>query len=231
MSKISGDWVLVLVVLAGVAVLQFYQGRRLNIALIKHYVHSFESVLKIRDQLYTWIGGYSGFKVVYSVNEKSIKKVERTLTCLPRQSLFWLPFSYPVKKGDRLYIVLRPTFKVRADAHIVRNFYYLFGPGITEKRDLTRGKAEFDGAKGFYTLYEQEGDVKRLRRLVEASMDPKRLRHIAVVKETNVLFCLMKPDPMKTPDELKLLVENFPKFFSNGGVLLPETEAADGIRV
>jgi hypothetical protein len=217
MQGISGDWVLVLVVLAGVAVLQFYQGRRLNIALIKHYVHSFESVLTIRDQLYTWIGGYSGFKVVYDVDEKSIKKVEMTLTLLSRQSLFWLPFSYPVKKGDRLYIVLRPSFKVRADAHIVRNFYYLFGPGITEIKDLTRGKAEFAGAKGFYTLYEQEGDIAKLKKLVEASMDPKRLRHIAVVKKTNVLFCLIKPDPLKTPDELKRLVENFPKYFSSGG--------------
>ena len=218
MQDISGNWILVLVVLAGVAVLQFYQGRRLNIALIKHYVHGFESNLTIRDQLYTWIGGYSGFKADYEVNEKSIKKVEMTLTLLARQSLFWLPFSYPVKRGDRLYIVLRPSFKVHADAHIIRNFYYLFGPAIREAKDLTKGKAEFPDAKGFYTLYEEEGDVAKLRKLVEASMDPKRLRHIAVVKETNVLFCLIKPDPFKTPDELKRLVENFPKYFSSGGM-------------
>ncbi len=114
----------------------------------------------MRDWLYTWIGGYPGFKAVYDVDEKSIKKVEMTLTLLSRHSLFWLPFSYPVKKGDRLYIVLKPTFKMRADAHIVRNFYYLFGPGITEVKDLTKGKAEFVDAKGFYTLYE-------LRRIVE----------------------------------------------------------------
>jgi hypothetical protein len=214
---INGNLILILVVLAGVAVLQFYQGRRLNIALIKHYVHAFESSLAIHDQLYTWIGGYSGFKVVYDVDEKSIKKVEMTLTLLARQSLFWLPFSYPVKKGDRLYIVLRPSFKVRADAHIVRNFYYLFGPAIREIKDLTKGKVEFSDAKGFYTLYEKEGDITKLMKLVEASMDPKRLRHIAVVKETNVLFCLIKPDPIKTPDELKRFVENFPKYFSNGG--------------
>jgi len=219
MSGISGNWVMVLVVLAGVATLQFYQGRRLNIALIKHYVHGFESVLTIRDQLYTWIGGYSGFKVSYDVDEKSIKKVEMTLTMLSRQSIFWLPLSYPVKRGDRLYIVLRPTFKIHADAHIIRNFYYLFGPGITERKELTKAKTEFEGAKGFYTLYKQEGDIDRLKRLVEASMDPKRLRHIAVVKETNVLFCLIKPDPMKTPEELRRLVENFPKYFSNGGAL------------
>lgn len=219
MSGINGNWIMVLVVFAGVATLQFYQGRRLNIALIKHYVSGFEGVLAIRDQLYTWIGGYSGFKVTYDVDEKSIKKVELTLTCLSRQSIFWLPISYPVKRGDRLYIVLRPTFKVRADAHIIRNFYYLFGPDIAERRQLTKAKTEFDSAKGFYSLSEQEGDMDRLKRLVEASMDPKRLRHIAVVKETNVLFCLMKPDPMKTPQELKRLVENFPKYFSNGGAL------------
>ena len=34
----------------------------------------------MRDWLYTWIGGYPGFKAVYDVDEKSIKKVEMTLT-------------------------------------------------------------------------------------------------------------------------------------------------------
>ncbi len=212
--KTSGNLILILVVLAGVAVLQFYQGRRLNVALMKHYVHGFESKLKIRDQLYTWIGGYAGFKADYDINDNYIKKVEMTLTMLPRQSLFWLPFSYPVKRGDRLYIVLRPRFEVNADAHIVKNFYYLFGPAISEAKDLTKGKVDFSSANGFYSLYEDEGDVKKLRKLVEASMDPKRLRHAAVIKETNVLFLLIKPDPFKTADEVKNLVANFSKYFS-----------------
>jgi hypothetical protein len=213
--NLNSNVILILLVIAGIAVLQFYQGRRLNIALIKHYVHAFESNLKIRDQLYTWIGGYAGFKADYDINDDDIKKVEMTLTMLARHSLFWLPFSYPVKRGDRLYIVLRPkTFHVQHDAHIIKRFYYLFGPAITEAKDLTKGNFEFSEVKGFYTLYENEEDVQKLRRLIEASMDPKRLRHASVVKETNVLFLLIKPDPYKTGEELKKLVANFPKYFA-----------------
>jgi len=213
MNGVSGNLILIIVILAGVSVLQFYQGRRLNVTLMKHYVHGFESKLKIRDQLYTWIGGYAGFKADYDINDNFVKKVEMTLTMLPRQSLFWLPFSFPVKRGDRLYIVLRPKFQVHADAHIIKNFYYLFGPAVTDAKDLTKGKVDFSDANGFYSLYEDEGDVKKLCKLVEASMDPKRLRHAAVIKETNMLFLLIKPDPYKTPDEIKKLVEKFPKIF------------------
>ena len=53
MNGASGNLILIIVVLAGISVLQFYQGRRLNVALMKHYVHGFEGKLKIRDQLYT----------------------------------------------------------------------------------------------------------------------------------------------------------------------------------
>jgi len=214
MNGLSGNLIFIIVVLAGISVLQFYQGRRLNVTLMKHYVQGFEGKLKIRDQLYTWIGGYVGFKADYDINDNFIKKVEMTLTLLPRQSLFWLPFSYSVKRGDRLYIVLRPKFQIHSDAHIVKKFYYLFGASISETKDLTKGEVGFSDAKGFYTLYEEENDIQKLRKFVEASMDPKRLRHIAVVKETNVLFCLIKPDPYKTADEIKNLVENFPKYFS-----------------
>jgi hypothetical protein len=50
-----------------------------------------------------------------------------------------------------------------------------------------------------------------LTELIHKCFDPDRLFHIGFVKRTNVLFCLMKPDPFKTPDEIRKLVEYFPK--------------------
>lgn len=211
--KVSGSVLSIIVILAGVAVLQFFQGRKINVGLMRLFIQGFEKKLKIKDQLYTLIGEYSGFRVNYDLSDKYINNVEMSLTLLPRQSLFYLPFSFMFKRGDRLFIVLRPKFKVRNDAHIIQNFYYLFGPDIQEKGDLEKGKVSFEKKEGFYSLTNDKYTLDKLKKLAESSLDVRRLRHICVVKRTNVLFCLIRPDPSKTPDEVKKLVENFPKIF------------------
>ena len=211
---------MIIVILAGIASLQFMKGRKLNVALMKVLSNGFEKKLKIKDQLYTWIGGYIGFKANYDLSDKYIKKVEMTLTLLPRQSLFYLPISILVKRGDRLFIVLRPRFTIKNDAHIIRNFYYLFGPEIKEIHELKKGIIELENTKGFYSLFEEKETLEKLRKLTqEVFSDTKRVRHIALVKSTNVLFCLVKPDPYKTPDEIRKLVEKFPKIFCGKGEL------------
>lgn len=212
--KISGNLLFIIIALAGISVLQFQKGRRLNLMLMKAFVEGFEKRLKLRDKTYTWIGGSAGFKADYELSDNYVKKVELTLTLIPRQSLFYLPISFLVKRGDRLYIVLRPKFQVHSDAHIIRNFYYLFGPEIREAPELKKGIIKLENTKGFYTLFEEEETLEKLRKLTqEVFSDVKRVRHIALVKSTNVLFCLIKPDPYKTPDEIKKLVEKFPKIF------------------
>ncbi|MGC8765464.1 MAG: hypothetical protein ACP5QT_06230 [Brevinematia bacterium] len=203
--NISGDLILLIIVISGVAMLQFYRGRKINLAIMKSLANGFEKSLDIKDKLYTWIGGYSGFKADYEMKDKTIRKIELTLTLLPRQSFFWLPFSFLLRRGDRLYIVIKPEIKMIRDVHIIKRFFYPFGAGIKERKALKKDSYE----RKFYSLYEEEEDVKNLMKIVESSIDVKRLRHIAIVKETNVLYCLIKPDPLKTPAELKKLVENF----------------------
>jgi len=39
-------------------------------------------------------------------------------------------------------------------------------------------------------------------------MDFKKIKHIGYTRETNVLFLLLKPDPNKTPTDLKKIVNN-----------------------
>lgn len=214
--KISGDLLFIIIALAGVSVLQFQKGRRLNLSLMKVFVDGFEKKLKIRDQNYTWIGGYAGFKADYDLSDNYIKKVELTLTLLPRQSLFYLPISFAVKRGDRLFVVLRPRFKLSSDAHIIKSFYYFLGPEIREARELKKSGIELENNKGFYSLYEDEATLEKLRKFTQdVFSDVTRVRHIALVKETNVLFCLIRPDPNKTPDEIRKLVEKLPQYFSD----------------
>jgi len=213
--QVSSNLLVLLFGLGGIASLQFYKGRRINTDIMIHYIRKFEENLKLRDKNYTYLGGYVGFKAKYDLADKNIKEMNLVLTLIPRQSLFWLPISYPVKRGDRLYIMLYPKFRIRRDAHIVQNFYYLFGPNISERNELTKENATLSNYKNFYTLYKNKEDYERLKKLVEETFDPKRVRHIALNRENNSLFVLLKPDLNKTPTELKKLIENFPKIFED----------------
>lgn len=214
--QISSSLLIVLFFLGGIASLQFYKGRKLNTGIMIHYIRKFEENLNLRDKNYTYLGGYVGFKAKYDLQDRNIKQMDLVLTLIPRQSLFWLPFSYPIKRGDRLYIMLYPKFSIRRDAHIVQNFYYLFGPNITEREHLRKEPAKVSKFNNFYTLYENKEDYEKLRKLVEETFDdPRRVRHIAINRENNSLFILMKPDINSTPKELKKLVENFPKIFED----------------
>lgn len=207
MNVISGEVLFTVIVISGVAMLQFYKGRKINLAIIQTLARGFEANLKPVDKLYTWIGGYSGFKASYEVEDKSIKNVELTLTLLPRQSFFWLLFSFLFLKGDRLYIVLKPKSKIERDVHIIRKFFYNFGLRIKERKYLKKESNH----KRFYFLYEDKKDIEHLLNILENSIELNRIRHIALVKETNIFFCLIKPDINKTPEELKRLIENFSK--------------------
>lgn len=205
MNGISGEVLFIIILISGVAMLQFYKGRKINLAIMQTLARGFEANLKPVDKLYTWIGGYSGFKANYEVKGKNIKNIELTLTLLPRQSFFWLPFSFLFLKGDRLYIVLKPEFKINRDIHIIRKFFYNFGVRIKEKKYLQKESNH----KRFYFLYEDKKDIENLLNILENSIELNRIRHIALVKETNVIFCFIKPDINKTPEELKRLIENF----------------------
>lgn len=225
----SGNVIFIIIILAGISVLQFQKGRRINLTLMKLYVEGFEKKLKIKDQNYTWIGGYAGFKADYDLSDNYIKRVELTLTLLPRQSLFYLPISFLVKRGDRLFIVIRPRFRIKSDAHIIKSFYYLFGPEISEINELNRGNIELDNNKGFYSLYEDEATLEKLRKFTQdVFSDIERVRHIALVKETNILFCLIRPDPNKTTEELRKLVEKLPQYFSDKS--FSEKEGSQALR-
>ena len=213
--NVPTNLLLIIVVLGGIAALQFYKGRKINTDIMIHYIRKFEEQLNLRDKNYIYLGGYVGFKADYELKDKNVSRINLVLTLLARQSLFWLPFSYPVKRGDRLYIVIHPKFRIRGDAHVVQNYYYLFGPKITERNTMTKEKTQISKYSNFYTLYKNKEDSDRLRKLVEETFDPRRVRHIALNTETNTLFCLIKPDLKQTPKELKKLLENFPKIFED----------------
>lgn len=199
--------ILLMLILGGITSLQFFKGRKLNTLMMVKYIRDFEENLKPKDKLYTYIGGYIGFKANYDLNVNHVKKVELTLTLLPRHSLLYLPISYLTRKHDRLYIVLRLSEKLGYDAHIIKKHFYFPGPMIDDMETFRKEEMILDG-KFFYVLYKNKSDLDRLIELTKNSVGFDNLRHICYTRETNVLFLLLKPDLDKTAKDLKKLVKN-----------------------
>lgn len=212
----SADLLLAILVVAGVASLQFYKGRRLNLSLMVHYIRQFEDKLRPKDKLYTHLGGYIGFRADYALEDEFLPKMELTLMLMPRQSLFWWPISYFFKRGDRLYVVLRPRTRVaRGEAHIIQKSYFVFGPGVDRKgKGFQEEEIKLKDQTQHYSLYQDRRDLERLKKLCAMSIDePGRLRHASVNPSENVIYLLLRPDVNKTGSEMARLVENFHRLF------------------
>ncbi|HOK18025.1 MAG TPA: hypothetical protein P5272_03835 [Caldisericia bacterium] len=203
----QGEIILIILIIGGVVSLQFFQGRKLNVALMRYYIRGFENNLKPKDQLYTWIGGYVGFKVQYEIDDDFIKQIEMSLTLLPRQSLLYLPISLITRRHDRLYVIIRLKQKLGYDAHIIKTNFYFPGPPLEDIKTYKKEIVNHDNNK-FYIFYKNKDDIGALEKLVKRSMDFKNIKHIGYTRETNVIFLLLKPDPNKTPTDLKKLVNN-----------------------
>lgn len=202
--------ILLMLILGGITSLQFFKGRKLNTLMMIKYIRDFEANLKPKDKLYTYIGGYVGFKATYDINENFIKKIELTLTLLPRQSLLYLPISYLTRKHDRLYIVFRLNEKIGYDVHIIKKYFYFPGPMI-DNIETYKKESIFLNGKEFYAFYKNKLDLEKLIKIVENSIGFDDLRHISYTRETNVLFLLIRPNLEKTAKDLR----NFTKELSS----------------
>ncbi len=205
----------VILVLAGVASLQFYRGRKLNLMLMEYYIKAVRKVTKPEDENYTWLGGYIGFRAEYKVNRDNIRKFEFTLTLLPRHSLLYFPISLATSRHDKLYIVIRPLNKIRHEAHLVQKGYYRLGLDIDNIDFLNREQVEIDG-KRYDGLYKRKRDVEELKALVESLSRPRNVKHVAMTPDTNVFYVQMKPDPETIEGDVSKIVRFVNERLSKG---------------
>ncbi|HIP75484.1 MAG TPA: hypothetical protein EYH24_02860 [Thermococcus paralvinellae] len=203
--KVSPGVLMVIMVLAGVASIQFFKGRRLNLMLMQHYLRAIEEVIKPKDKEYVWLGGYIGFRAYYKVNEGNIDKFEYTLTLLPRQSIFYMPISKMISRHDKLYIVVRPYSQIKREAHLIQKRYYRIRPKIEDEELLQRDFIEVNG-KQYEALFEKQRDVELLREFLQGFSKPENVKHVALTPKTNVFYILMKPEPETIQDDIKHVV-------------------------
>jgi hypothetical protein len=197
----TSDILLLLVVLCGLTVLQFFKGRKDNLALMRIFSHELETAIAPKDKVYTWLGGYIGFKASYAVGEGMLDRVEATLTLLPRHSLLYFPIALLISKRDRLYLVFRVQKKLSNETHIIEKRYKR-----TRKinNELVFNTEEINvSKKNFKVLYETSEIAKTLVSWFKNLDDPSLIKHVAIVPKTNVFYIFMKPVPGLVEDYVK----------------------------
>jgi len=173
---------LLLVVLAVAATLQFYKGRRLNLILMKHYLNEIEDVIKPVDKEYTWLGGYVGYKARYITPDFDVWV---TLTLLPRQSLLYFPIALITSRHDKLYLVFS---KCEGNAHLIQKGYFRIKPKVDA---AVKDYVDIGGVT-FELLYDNKKQADMLVELVRALPKPENVKHVAV---TSNFYVFMKPEP------------------------------------
>lgn len=202
------DLIFIVIVVSAVLTLQFFKGRRLNLILMKKYLEEIESLLKIRDKDYSWIGGYVGFKAGYKIENKSFSVLETSLILSPRQSLLYLPISLLLFRGDRVFFLLTPRDrKISKEVHIIREKAFWFRPKIKRAKELQERSFSLSGLT-FKAFHESDVLLDRLIGLMKRYRgDLKIVKHVALVPATNRVYLHLKPKPGEVKGFLKLVLE------------------------
>lgn len=181
-----------LVIFAGVATLQFFYGRKLNLVLMRSVVETLEEVVRPKDQLYTWLGGYIGFKAEYEIDDPIVERIEATLTLLPRQSIMYLPVSKLTLRSDRLFLVVRSRQAVRGDVHAIKKGTYRLGKGIDNEIEYLSQDVAINGAE-FRIYYKKKRDMDRLLKHL-SGLPVGRIKHVSVTPSTRVIYAFVVPE-------------------------------------
>lgn len=128
--------------------------------------------------------------------KQRLKKVETTLTLLPRQSPLYYPVSFVVSGFDRLYMTFFLKHKLSSEGHILHRKYLKYrGPGIQNIGSLTKENLD-DSINGFLILYKNDQMKETLRDVIK-NLDKEGslciLKHLAIVPNKNTLFFLIVP--------------------------------------
>jgi len=195
MDYFSIVFIFVLMVLAAIASMQFYRGRKMNVKLMEDSLAIIQRVIQPKDKNYTWLGGYVGYRAYYKVQKDNIEELNITVTLVPRQSAFYYPIALITSRMDKIYVVAYPYTKIEREAHLIQEKYYHLRPHIDNEPILQKDRVivKANGEEvHFNTLFEKIGDVKKLRKFVEGLSNPKEVKHVSLTPSTNVFYVFMR---------------------------------------
>ena len=164
-------------------------------------------VIKPKNHQFTNIGGLTGYHATFILKKREIiKKVEATLTLLPRQSWLYYPFSLLLHGFDKLYITITLSKKMESpqfsEGHIIEKKYSGFrAPKIENVKLLNKEEITW-GNRVFLFYYENEEVKEKLKALMKSLSEPGYLRHIAIVPSEQRLYIFMIPKYRKVKENL-----------------------------
>jgi len=172
-------------------------GRRGNKRIYLSALNALVDTLKPKDQNFTTIGGQTGYHANLIPKKNSfLRRVDATITLLPRQSWLYLPFSKLTMRYDRLFAILffgKKAMGLLTEGHLIEEKYSRFrGPKITNEESLQMEKVRW-GEKDFLLYYADEDIKGQLIGLKEKIGSPGYLRHVAVVPDRDQAFLFMIP--------------------------------------
>ncbi len=210
MDYFSIVFIFVLMVLAAIASLQFYRGRKMNVKLMEDSLKIVQKILQPKDKNYTWLGGYVGYRAYYKIQRDNIEEFNITVTLVPRQSAFYYPIALFTSRMDKIYIVAYPYTKIRREVHLIQEKYYHLRPHIDNEPILQKDRLEikFDGDTIIYnTLFEKKEDVDKLKKFVRGFSNPKDVKHISLTPSTNVFYIFMRLNVENLEKDMKHIVK------------------------
>lgn len=180
--------------------LAYRWGRRRNRQIVVSALDPLIEIFRARDQQFTNIGGQTGFHANIVPNASdSTRRVDVTLTLLPRHSLLYMPISRLTRRYDRMYVTFEFNKKGRRideEAHLIEaRFEKRPGNRIENADELDRREISWGGFT--FHLYAASD---RSRAWIEDAMQrlevPGDVRHLAVVpgQARGYLFLIPRRD-------------------------------------
>ncbi len=172
-------------------------GKRRNKRIFVDAFEAIQAVLNPKDQQFTNIGGLTGYHANFVPKQnKFVRRVDLTITLLPRQSWLYYPFARLFGRTDRLYLVYHLSPKANgtiAEGHIIAQKYSrAVGATIENAEQLSKESLDWGG--GEYFLYYADRTTRdALMACRNQIREPADVRHIALVPSEQRVFVLMRP--------------------------------------
>jgi hypothetical protein len=172
-------------------------GRRRNKRIYLSAFNALVETLSPKDQNFTTIGGLTGYHAnLIPYRNKFIRRVDATITLLPRQSWLYYPISKLTRRYDRLFLTLfysKKASKLLPEGHLIEERYSRFrGPKITNIESLQHEELQWEGTP-FHLYYQSDEMRDSLLKLKEKLGSPGELRHLALVPDREQAFLFMVP--------------------------------------
>jgi len=195
MNGITLEIFLLIVAASAIAVLQYFRGRRYNLALLRYSMDVLEKILRPRDKIFHVVGLYVGYKGVLWLDYKALSRSEVTVLLMPRYSAFYYPLSKLITRFDKVYLTYWFNRDIGGEAHVIKEGAYRRSPkSVVKNVDKMQFSETFIKGNKYYLVYDDGAIVRKLVRFIETLSNPDHVNHVAIVPENKSIYIFAKLD-------------------------------------